>query len=196
MTYNEDFYSAYTQYLDEDIVRNRHAFALRLLGNPETLLDLGCGRALECKRYLTPKKYLGIDVNAIEKGFDDAHLTIIDDYRSSDFFERQSQRLSGFDHFVSLFSIEITAPPHENYKIYDRLFEMGYKKGLVSGFYYATKKHQQIVEEAGGLQSYQTIEPLELFGQESYSETRVIMHVPSKLFGDDVYEVWKLFERR
>jgi len=55
---------------------------------------------------------------------------------------------------------------------------------------------QERVEEAGELKSYQTLEHPEDVISDIFTEKRVIIPAPSKMFGPDVYEVWKFFERK
>ncbi|NCN51545.1 hypothetical protein GW931_00875 [archaeon] len=44
--------------------------------------------------------------------------------------------------------------------------------------------------------SYQTLENIEDVFSEVFSEMRTLLPVPSKMFGKDVFEVWKYFERK
>src|SRR5438477_12587678 len=69
MAYDSDFYKQYRAYLRERSVRSAHdlvfAFVKRL---PEfdNVVDLGCGQFNEFYHYARPRKYLGLDVNAVE----------------------------------------------------------------------------------------------------------------------------------
>lgn len=196
MSYNTDFFRAYKNYLEEPVVRSQHDRAFKILSHPalDRVLDLGCGTAEYLNFYLKNKEdhlYCGVD-EFKNPYYDD---TILMNYRNipADYC------ISGFTGFISLFSAEITAPVEENYKLYRQLFSNSeIKAGLVSGFYYESKRDQNPVIETGNLKSYQTLETLG-FSQsllpEDVRETRFEMTVPSKLFGADVVEVWKLFEK-
>lgn len=202
MGYDNDFYAAYERYLEEETVADAHTMAVSLLGYPDAILDLGCGKSNEILRRMRekPDVYLGVDANAAPGGptvlSELTHRVIKGDYRDGGDLERVLAASWGIDTFVSLFSTEITGPSADNYAIYDRLFDRGFKEGLVSGFYYVSKKSHNPIGESGGLTSWQTLDAPEDVIREAYTETRLIMPVPSMLFGPDVYEVWKLFRAR
>ena len=196
MAYDNDFYQAYAEYLREPRVRQAHDLALGALApQSNKVLDLGCGVFNEYWHYAKPQpaQYIGVDINAIpDAGY--SFSTIPGDYRDINFL---SEIKCDTKAFVSLFSTEITAPHTENYRFYERLFtELGFEEGLVSGFFYETKLDQNPVEEAGGIVSWQTLERLEEVESSVFSEVRLVVKVPSKLFGPDVYEVWKYFTRK
>jgi hypothetical protein len=191
MPYNTEFYKMYDEYLHEPTVRKAHDWIFDIIKFNscfEYTVDLGCGLG-EFKRYTRPRAYLGLD-----KNFEGVNVKKID-YRNCDL----KQVLGGFKplSFVSLFSSEITATVKENYELYERIFkEIRVKAALVAGFYYYGKINESIVQENGGLTSYQTIEPIESVISDVFTEKRVVLPVPSKLFGPDVYEVWKILEER
>lgn len=204
MSYNSDFYKAYEEYLKEPIVREAHNWIvddifleMRDLCS-STILDLGCGQSHEFLRHIVPFQdwsYYGIDLN-VETHSTKPRISFVKaDYRTFDFKFLGS---FGINPFISLFSSEITAPSQENYKLYERIFAEipTIKYGLVSGFFYASKKDKPIVNETGDITSYQTLENIEDVISSTFKETRIILPVPSKLFGDDVYEIWKIFKRR
>ena len=114
------------------------------------------------------------------------------DYR----FQPIRELLGGFKPtaFVSLFSTELTAPAGINYKFYRDLFSMGVGIGIVSGFYYVGRQEENPIREFGshGIVSYQSVSPLEMARSYGIYEVRITQPVPSKLFGPDVIEVWKL----
>lgn len=210
--YGQDFYKRYAEYLEEPVVREAHGWVVGALCAPcgalrDRVLDLGCGKSREFLRHCEPVAYFGMDINAeTPEPSRDSHYRLVVrhsarcDYRTF-LDDPDVLRLVGPFRpraFVSLFSSEIMDAPEQNYRFYDRLFTEFPRitRGLVSGFYYASRKHQALVEEAGGVRSYQTLEPMESVRSEVFEERRVTVHVPSKMFGDDVYEVWKLFLRR
>lgn len=198
MSYDTEFYKAYERYLAEPSVREAHDWAISSLNMSlpfnVSCIDFGCGQSLEYHRYNGPNPYMGIDENVNIKT-DRCWIRFIKaDYRTMDL----SLLISFNAHiFVSLFSSEITNHYLDNYKFYKRVFHEipSLKVGLVSGFYYGHKKNKAIVEEVGNIASYQTLEALDDVQNLIFDEKRIVMHVPSHLFGDDVYEVWKLFTR-
>ena len=100
--------------------------------------------------------------------------------------------------FVSLFSTELGHSPEEKYALYERIFARIPKLlyGLVGGFFYESKRGQEAVEEAGEIVSHQTIEDSSRHISKAFFEFRLHMHTPSKMFGEDVVEVWKFLCRR
>jgi hypothetical protein len=219
VTYDTGFFDAYKRYLDEQVVRERHTFALDALGafRFRHVLDLGCGTQEYVRRRVEhnrtwkadwmerifgnsdPFTYVPVDRVPMSGKYTGNDYVIIGlDYRKELQLLRNFPNLVGEpDAFISLFSTEITAPAHENYEYYTRLFQLfpSIRHGLVSGFYYANRKNTNPVEEAGNIVSWQTLEPIEHVVLDVYDERRLTMHVPSEMFGDDVYEVWKLFTR-
>ena len=197
MAYDNEFYEAYKNYLEERIVRIVHNFIFDIASlNPDfiNVVDFGCGMFNEFYEYAHPARYLGIDIN-ISEGKKNKSL-IEADYREIEDLELRIKADSPRA-FVSLFSTEITAPTRENYEFYNKLFAKipTINSGLVSGFYYAGKKGQNPIVETGGVVSYQTLENIEDVHSDVFSESRIILPVPSAMFGKDVFEVWKFFER-
>jgi hypothetical protein len=205
MGYDPDFYARYEAYVTEPRVRLKHDKFLRVwntirvgpadLRTLGSVIDLGCGRAMEYQRFHPGAHYTGFDQNAVE--MDVPRRRVVQaDYRDPEFLNRK------FDlpptHFVSLFSAEITAPAHTNKALYERLFTRipTIQAGLVSGFYYTDARiDQNPVREAGGLVSWQTLNHLEQDRSEVYDEVRLTAAVPSDLFGEDVIEIWRVFTR-
>ena len=99
--------------------------------------------------------------------------------------------------FVSLFSIEPIVPEEQRYAFYARLFETcpTLKYGMSAGFYYASLPGHVTVGEAGGIVSHQTIDKFHDHSHPLFTETRIIMETPSKMFGKDVIEVYKMMRR-
>jgi|SRR3989344_1009816 len=197
MGYDQDFYKMYQDYLNEPTVRAAHDWIFgiaRLNPHFQDVVDFGCGAFNEFNVYARPLRYLGVDVNA---PVDDPLLVQADYRQVSDLAQLFGQALSPFA-FVSLFSTEITATAEENYRFYERVFNQlpTVKSGLVSGFYYASKKCTNPIGETGGILSYQALEDLEDVPSSSFTERRIILPVPSKMFGPDVFEVWKFFDRK
>lgn len=192
LSYNNGFYKAYEEYLKEAMVRKQHDFVFSIVRQNsafDKVIDLGCGQSREFYVYVNPLAYLGIDINAqalnIHRG----------DYRSGEAMDTIQE--FGPSAFVSLFSAEITASVEQNYILYEQLFRCStIKMGLVSGFFYSKRKESTTVAETGGVQSYQTLESIESVVSSTFLETRIILPVPSHMFGDDVFEIWKIFERR
>ena len=198
MGYNSDFYTAYAAYLEEPSVREAHdwIFAITAKTVPALshVLDLGCGQFNEYFHHAHPRKYLGIDVN-VEPANRPGHRLVQDDYRSANLKNIVGRsRPTGF---VSLFSCENTAPVEENYSFYKTLFnQFGFKAGLVSGFFYEGHRDTNPIGEAGGIQSFQMLENIKDVRCEEFTERRIVLSVPSKLFGANVYEGWKILIAR
>jgi hypothetical protein len=195
MPYDEVFYEKYEAYLNEPAVRKAHdwVFSIARL-NPafQRVIDLGCGQSREFMRWFCPSKYVGIDLAA-------PAADVREDYRHlvNLLAVQKYPALESWSAFVSLFSCEITGHFTDNYKLYNSLFVLRgeTQAGLVSGFFYANHKEFTEVEEVGGITSYQTIEEIDDEPSAFFTEKRIILPVPSDMFGDDVFEVWKLFER-
>lgn len=209
MAYNDDFYKAYEAYLKEPVVRDAHDWVFSLFRwnyegeqrrgvtyKYDDIVDLGCGQFNEFKRYYDPIYYVGIDENAVSNQRNNDCL-IHGNYRD------RKVLASAIDQehsaFVSLFSSEITAHYTENYRLYNWIFNTfpNIRAGLVSGFYYTHKKHKNPIKETGGIVSYQTLEDIEdrRIKRRGFTEKRIVLPVPSKMFGNKVVEVWKIFER-
>lgn len=210
MSYDQDFYSKYDEYLKEPRVRKVHdrvfklflAFKRTLITNQDiSVLDLGCGKSCEYGQSNQYFRYNGFDINAdpsTTHSLLDGKLTEnhVLDYRGEDFFEVAKKETPNC--FVSLFSSEITASPDDNHFYYERLFREipSMKCGMVSGFYYKDKKDRAVISETGGIDSWQTLDSVEDRISEDFSEIRMTVPCPSKFFGEDVVEVWKFFETK
>lgn len=203
--YTKNFYELYLDYLGEDTVRESHDSAFKYFLNnykASKILDLGCGLS-EFARYASPEEYLGIDLNAEVKKYNKNNI-IIADYRNNNL----SDLINPFkpDSAISLFSVEITAPKgvesfsaqvNSKYDMYVKVFRElpSVKVMLVSGFYYRNKMDENPIRENGGVVSYQTLEPKQEGYDDVFSELRFDTVTPSKMFGDDVVEIWKVLER-
>lgn len=199
MAYDQSFYNAYADYLKERSVRRAHDRVLafsRQLPAFRNVVDLGCGQFNEFQRFRRPRRYVGVDVNVTPRRTA-ARRLIEGDYRNLDLVG-EAVREHGATAFVSLFSSEITAATAVNYRFYEQLFAAfpSIQAGLVSGFYYFNSKDKNPIGEAGGIMSFQTLEPIEDVLSTAFHETRVVLPAPSQMFGADVIEVWKLFERK
>jgi len=195
MGYNSEFYAAYTDYLEEPAVREAHDWIFRITASTvpalSNVVDFGCGQFNEYYHHARPKKYLGIDVN-VEPLQQSKQRLVQADYRTADLKSILGRRRP--TGFVSLFSCENTAPVEENYRFYKRLFDdFGFQAGLVSGFFYSGCRDTNPIGEAGGIQSYQMVENIEDVRCQKFVERRIILPVPSQLFGPNVYEGWKIF---
>ncbi|MDO8537080.1 MAG: class I SAM-dependent methyltransferase [bacterium] len=194
MPYDEKFWRAYEEYLNEPSVRRSHDFAFRHFGRlirPENwfFVDLGCGIG-EFERYGHHQAYAGIDLadtNRVDRFIQANYL----DFR---FIERLSFTPRAC---ISLFSIEACYNAKDKYALYERIFReiptINYV--VVSGFFYESRRGQETVEENGKIVSYQTIEDPSLFMSDTFAELRMHIRTPSKMFGEDVVEVWKLLVR-
>lgn len=206
MSYNKEFFERYLKYLKEPVVRAAHNYMFGLFGKivqsrgyeELDVVDLGCG-ACEYFDYGVRENYVGMDIEP--QKWDDCD-TFAGDYKtmSGPVLYDLVKKNYKFEPnaFVSLFSTEVCLSVDEKYKLYDRMFgglvnNMNY--GLVSGFYYKGKEDQEIVEETGGLVSYQSIEDQKKYYSSLYVELRTCIEVPSKMFGEDVMEVWKILIR-
>lgn len=199
MPYDEKFFKAYREYLKESVVRRNHAEMFRLFarlispGAP-CVIDLGCGSG-EYHRYDARHiYYCGVD-NSNAGRISDSHF-IQADYMTLDFKNHIQFTPNSF---ISLFSIECCQPEVKNkYDLYERIFKefTDIRTGLVSGFFYESKRNEPRVEEAGEIMSYQTIEDPSLWISDTFTEMRIHLHTPSQMFGQDVVEVWKIFIRK
>ena len=191
---DEGFWQAYEEFVKESLPRHEAAVDLlyyngRNYFDEDVLLDLGCGKSNEAHRLIDAWSCMEVDSN-------DVGAMYQLDYRTQ--LPEIINKTKLFEPTIvsSLFSIEITAPAEDNYKLYETLFNevKSLKTGLVSGFYYTDKMNENPVEEVGGLKSYQT---LDLMSEHKlFSEKRLYVPAPSKLFGPNVIEVWKLLERK
>lgn len=193
MAYDQKFFRMYAAYLREPVVRRNHDKVFRMFRAFDTdslvFADLGCGIG-EFRKFGHYAKYVGVDHH--DTG--DIPDFVEADYTKPDLIEKLPFRP---DAFVSLFSIEACLPASERYAIYSRMFSEipGMKCALVSGFYYESKRHDATVSEKGGIVSHQTIEDLP-DDDLPFDECRVLMRTPSRMFGQDVVEVWKFLTRR
>ena len=194
MSYNQEFYRLYSDYLEEATVRRSHDFAFDVFrsqyGGRGNVIDLGCGLG-EYEKYGDCDEYLGID--RVVSGRVCRFMRA--DYTDMSFVSRLPWQP---DTFISLFSIEACYPAAERYQLYEKLFAAlpSVQHALVPGFYYESRRQEATVGEAGRIVSWQTIEGLHDFPSATFSEERLVLHTPSKMFGQDVVEVWKFLSRR
>src|SRR3989344_2270053 len=194
MAYDKSFYEMYADYLTEKSVRASHDFIFRqfleIAGSNLHVIDLGCGLG-EYFQYGSFTRYVGVDKNNLGDGF----RLIKEDYYDLD---KVKDGLSLYlvvpNILVSLFSIECFYSVPDKYAFYERIFKEfpSIEFGLVSGFFYESKRNQETVGEAGGIVSHQTIEDPSLYISEVFTESRLHLKTPSKMFGPDVIEVWKI----
>jgi hypothetical protein len=206
MSYDKEFFDKYIKYRQEPTVRAAHDYIFDLFkkivqsrGYEEmNVVDLGCGTC-EYFDHNNIDRYVGMDIEP--QTWDDCD-TFAGDFKTmhggplSDLIRKKYK----FDPniFVSLFATEVCLSADDKYKLYDKMFgglsnPMAY--GLVSGFYYKGKENQETVTETGGIVSYQTIEDQKKYWSSLYVELRTCIEVPSKMFGEDVIEVWKILIR-
>jgi len=211
MAYDENFYNEYNEYLKEYGVRKIHdkMFAFfDFFAIPHShystynVIDLGCGQSCEYGRSKL-NGYYGFDLNAKETKTESCYYGILNQTYKLDYRENLQEIIDISNEkkirkFVSLFSSEITSSSENNRLLYERLFSSipTLEYGMVSGFYYSDQKKKLVIEEAGDVISWQTIDSVEDSVSELYDETRIYTRCPSKMFGDSVVEVWKFFERK
>ncbi len=195
MAYDQDFYKLYQKYLDEETVRKAHDQMFNLFGTivgqfPD-IIDLGAGL---CELHEYFYKYTIGNYCAIEKNEINFPTKVQSDYTTFDFVDKLPFTPKGF---ASLFSMECCLSAEAKYHFYHRLFQElpSIRYGFVSGFYHKSKMQFETCEEVSGIVSYQTIEDQKLHQSSAFRELRVLIDVPSKLFGNDVVEVWKILER-
>lgn len=196
MSYDEKFYRMYREYLQEQAVRANHdymfaLFAKLLFPVLPGVMDLGCGIGEYATFDRCHSAYVGIDLNNASS----LPSFVQADYTALDF----GQRLNFLPNaFTSLFSIECCNPAEKKYALYDRIFSAfpTVKYGLTGGFFYESRRNKETVSETGELVSYQTIEDPSLHISKLFTELRVHLRTPSKMFGDDVVEVWKILVRK
>ncbi|MEK7118097.1 MAG: class I SAM-dependent methyltransferase [Patescibacteria group bacterium] len=194
MAYDENFYALYLAYLGEKTVRASHSYAFECFrrfihpDNPH-VIDLGCGLG-EYSTHGHYADYAGIDLNSAGqvKNFTQA------DYHDLGFVAKLPFVPNAF---VSLFSIECCHSAESKYALYEKIFTdiPSVKYALVGGFFYESKRGLETVGEAGGIVSYQTIENPTQYISRTFSELRIHLRTPSKMFGEDVVEVWKILSR-
>lgn len=221
---NDDFWKAYGAYLEESKDRHTQAIdALDVFAHSPSLynrrvLDLGCGKHASARGLFEVQRYMGVDVDPPETpdkvrsmlracnpqpmymkaNYRDELGVVIDAVLNPPVDSWQLDPLMP-ELVTSLFSIEITDIPDNNYAIYQTIFRElpTVQYIVVSGFYYADKTQDMFVEETGGLKSFQTIDLLCPEPEdEDFTEYRVYLPAPSTLFGPNVVEVWKLLSRK
>lgn len=198
MGYDKDWYNAYEAYLVEPGVRKAHDWAFSLIKGDEDfqyVVDLGCGQSQEYLRYVKPHSYLGIDQNAEKSDYiNDLNSRVIKgNYRDAEVLKKNIHMERAF---VSLFSSEVHGSCVDNYNLYNALFWAfpRLQKAIVSGLYHGPKKNENPMIANGNV-IYQTREDIDDCHRVGYTEKRIILHVPSKMFGEHEVEVWKIFER-
>ena len=209
MAYNSHFYRMYANYLRELAVIKAHQKAFDVFSllmpahTPTNVVDLGCGLG-EYGSHGYYTNYVGLDKQP-ELQQEERWVKLppyekflVSDYTTLDFVDQLSFVSFEPTAFISLFSIEACLPLAERYALYTKMFSTfpTIQHALVSGFYYASKAGEETVSETGDITSYQTVESLESVKNDTFSEMRLTMHVPSEMFGPDVYEVWKILTRK
>ncbi|HUZ92878.1 MAG TPA: hypothetical protein VNG29_02670 [Candidatus Paceibacterota bacterium] len=204
MPYDAAFYEQYRAYINEPQVRRNHDRMFRLFAQimfPElpAVMDLGAHESVG--EYAIKDKlhadYTGIDIHntngGITHGF--RRMSFLRaDYMDLDFTGRLSFEPNAF---ISLFSVEPSYSPAVRYGFYNRLFAKfsSVRWGLASGFFYESRRAAESVSETGDIVSYQTIEDPSLHLSPLFTELRVHLRTPSRMFGNDVIEAWKIFIR-
>ncbi|MBI2035678.1 MAG: class I SAM-dependent methyltransferase [Candidatus Liptonbacteria bacterium] len=196
MPYDENFYRMYREYLQEQTVRRNHdhvfsLFASLLLHDSPRVMDLGCGIGEYATYDQQHAAYVGVDLN---------NTGSVIPFVQADYLKLNFGNLLPFlpNAFISLFSIECCHSSESKYTLYNRIFSTfpAVKYGLVGGFFYESRRNQETVSEAGEIVSYQTIEDPSLHISPLFTELRIHIRTPSRMFGNDVIEVWKLLVRK
>jgi len=198
MAYDTDFYRLYADYLKETNVREAHDRVFQMVGAGKAfrnVIDLGCGLS-EFYQYTSPRKYVGIDLNAPVADSKEFRL-VPGNYRDVDLVRTEARKRRSTS-FISIFSAEITDDVDANRSFYEALFHAvpTFKTGLVSGFYYERRKHINPVVETGNIVSWQTLGTMERYASPVFEQVWISLPVPSTMFGDDVVEVWRLLKRK
>lgn len=185
------FWAAYQEYADASAPKHRAA-ARALLPNATfvpQVLDLGCGETQIARSLWHPENYIGLDLHATRA---DHKADITDFEQVRPFLMQQETRL-----VVSLFALDVILPDPDTYinQIFSAASTVGYV--LTSGFYYTDRRHENPTEErlpdGTALTSYQTLAPPKPL--EYATQQQLHFPNPSKLFGPNVIEVWRLFTR-
>lgn len=203
MPYDEEFFNKYHEYLKE--VKDQHIDLLKTILSqiprlPENIVDLGAGIDGEFKELYKNFSnthedeeafdYYRVDNNAQTLGNDIIKIN----YRNIDSVASLIRVLK-CDCFVSLFSSEITSTYQDNYELYSNIFQnTDVEYGIVAGFYYGKHLDYNTVQ-VGDITFYQTLEKMCDVKNDIFDEIRIEKYVPSKMFGDNVFEVWKLFRK-
>lgn len=191
MAYADDeFWLRYEGFVKESFDRHEKAiFCLLDSMRPvhSQVVDLGCGRVKESARFFS-------NVVLTDKEPSDGCDFKLD-YMDSEALESLLNEVNPAG-VVSFFSIELTHLPRVNERLYGEIFRTckSVEWILSAGIYYAHKPISPTVYEAGGLLSWQSIGPV--LNTETFTETRLLVPAPSKLFGPYPVEVWRLLERK
>lgn len=197
MSYDDKaFWERYREYLKEPMVRKNHNAMFRLFArlmtpDPPRVMDFGCGSGEYARHDICYIEYAGIDKTDVGG---------VRNFIQADYTELGFADALPFtpNAFISLFSSELSSPCAVKYDLYTRIF-MNFpciQFGMVSGFFYESKRGHETVEETGGLISHQTIEDPTLWISPLFTESRTHIYTPSEMFGKDVIEVWKVFIRK
>lgn len=219
----ENFWKQYSDYHGE--TRGIHARAFELCldqvihldGDISGILDLGMGKFgrtidLFCEVASPIKQYVGIDqeeVSNIDEFFGSNKEDVLDftllqgDYSDLKFISSYMDLFIKFPLAVSLFSSEVVLEDDVRFSLYNELFKKdNLKHAIVSGFYYKGHKdlewYREKLDDEGFeyITSRQTIEDIgELNGETFKENIRFVFENPSKMFGEDVVEVWRVLER-
>lgn len=198
MAYDDAFFERYAEYMLEPTVRRNHNRVFDLLDRlnddiiswRSNVVDLGCGLG-EFQQYgHRYSGYCGVDLYPRLKS---ASFVLKADYLGLTFLKELP---FSPDVFVSMFSVEPICSPGMRNGYYVNLFRNcpTLRLGLSAGFYYSSKKDETRVGETGGIMSYQTNDEIE--PNDVYDEMRITMRTPSKMFGPDVVEVFKIMRRK
>lgn len=206
--YTKDFYEPYLKQLAEPLVRSTHDRMFELFHNfydnnyGGYVIDLGCGTGEFHSHDLYHYDYAGFDTaqsDFIEPSVFHNKNFVKDLDEILEF--KFDKGLTSADTFVSLFATEIHLPVQEKYNLYRKIFRdvPHIQAGLVAGFYYEDKMNEECiienVKDVSQFTVYQTIENQREWMCDEFEEYRIYTKVPSKMFGQNLTEVWKFFRR-
>ncbi len=204
--YDMAFYDWYMEVLERPEVRNVHDKMFKMFSKfgGELTLDLGCATAEYARYDPYHTFYAGFDLcEKVAKYIDWPNYFFQKDFVKDldSILAFNFERNWRADSFVSLFATELHLDAYHKYELYKSIFrkQPSIQCGMVAGLYYVNRyENEQISEDlgnAGKFTIHQTVEPQNAWICKEFTEYRSYHKVPSGMLGDNVVEVWKIFER-
>lgn len=196
MPWDNEFYAKYAEHLQEWLVKHTHFNMYwnftNFVGNyePISIIDFGCGTGEIMTCLPREVNYFGIDKNKVNENL--PHM--IGDFTDPSFEPRPPFVPNAF---ISVFASEIVWNAEDKYKFYHEVFRK-YPKirvGLVAGVYYLGNEND-LTKEEDGFTIHQSVEKQQDWISDDFEEHRSYHKVPSKLWGPNVVEVWKILLRK
>lgn len=196
--YDNDWWLDYALWRDE--TKQAHTELLNLLWRMpynHATVDLGCGK-LMMGRDVTPYNYVGVDIDPHpmmevyswkdlrEEAVHEKTAVVKQPMESIDWEEVVAALAPRPVSVISLFAAELYLAEPE--KLYERAFMAGVSQILSVGVRYPSAHVSSPVGEPG---AYVWQTSCAETSQTHWDEMRVTKHVPSKMFGPDVVEVWR-----